>query len=1033
MIPPLKPSNEIERLFMLKRLHFADSSLQPFMQSIVSLSTQLFKVPIAFISAVESDRQCFVSREGLEVTESKRDISICGHVVASDQGLLIPDTRLDPRFADNPFVTAKQNPIIFYAGQPIRLNHEFIIGTLCVVDHQPRELSDAEFAKLGELADMVSSHFELKLQSYQLDKVETLLNNAHQMLLHFDVREHQLLTPLNDYAQQLINHLPPITELADLGRYFLPEQSRVFENQLEQLYSAATDIAHLIVQITLPDQPAVWFDMTLTTERDDLGDLLRVFVHLQNITAQKTQQQGLEQAIARYDSIVEASETGYWEWDMGDHLFWSAECMRMLGFPALTKQLVLDEFKAMIHPDDLPVMFAKVEEAIAARRGFEVVYRIKNHLNGYTWIQGRGRVTQYHADGTPLKMLGTHTNIDQLIKLQQELELKTQQANLGSQAKAQLVANVSHELRTPLNAIIGMSHLLQTTGLNQQQLDYANKIDQASKSLLLIVNELLDFSKLDAGRIVLEQHPYCLMDPFDYVRNIFDYQFQNNKITFQTNIDQLANLWVLGDGLRLQQVLTNLVGNAIKFTEFGQVALMTEITDEDRHYCLTVRVIDSGIGMSPEQVAGLFTPFYQADSSITRRYGGTGLGLTISQAFIKQMGGEIAVNSEPGVGTEFHFTLKLEKTTPSIKSLESLTQLKFDFSHNLVWVVEDNPINQQIMGELFQMQGIKHKLFGSGEQLLDYVHKHALQPPSLILLDQNLTGITGMDTLHKLRQFSDYEQVPIILLSADDMSKQIEYFETSRCRAMLKPFQSQALFTLMAELMKAPLQSENSVPDASSTLNHASPENTALPNLYGFDLEEALVYLGGSKSLLHRLLADYYKNYHQVADRVTDLVDQQQWSKLKQLIHSFKGISDSLGAHLMSEHLKKMDRVLMSKLPDAQMTAALSESFSDCHSACEMSFASLQRFLSDPKTLSYSPSSPTMDLSEIKRKLQLLKHNLQTFDGNSLSLWQELATNLHHHVTDEVFYRIEESINQFEFEQALDLLNQLDLPNDVHV
>ncbi|AHF02166.1 hypothetical protein THIAE_00125 [Thiomicrospira aerophila AL3] len=1025
MIRPSKPANEAERLLALKRLHFEEATMQPFMQSIVALTAQVFNVPIAFISVVESSRQCFVAREGFNLTESDRDISICGHVVASDQALLIPDTREDERFFDNPFVIAKENPIIFYAGQPIRLVNNLVIGTLCIIDHQPRQLSAAEFERLAELAGLVSAHFDLQLQSYQLAKVETLLSHAHQMLFFVDTTDQARLIPLNDYARQLSDQLPETIKLTDLGQYFLPSQQQEFNQQLEQLYNGKLNSAQLNVELSLPDHAPIWFDMAMTTERDEHDQLLRIFVHLQNVTVQKHQQLGLEQTIARYDSIVAASETGYWEWDMEEQLLWSPECMRMLGYPALSKQLQLDEFKAMVHPDDLTIMFEKVDEAIKSNRSFEVVYRLKNHLNSYTWIQGRGRVTQHLPDGTPIRMLGTHTNIDPLIKLQQELEVKTQQAEVSNQAKSQLVANVSHELRTPLNAVIGMCHLLKMTRLNNQQHDYANKIEQAGKSLLMIVNELLDFSKIEADRVQLEQHPFCLFDPFDYVRNIFDYQFNNSAITFNTNIDQLKNMWAIGDGLRLQQVITNLVGNAIKFTELGQISLLVDLTEKDQHYKLSVRVQDTGIGMTASQVDGLFTPFYQADSSTTRRYGGTGLGLAISQAFVKQMGGTIAVNSHPGQGSEFYFNIQLPKCEPLTSPVDAFTQLKFDFSHTQVWVAEDNPINRQIISELFDSERVRHQLFNSGEALLSYAQQQALQPPSLILLDQNLPGLSGLETLAKLRNMVNYATTPIIMLSADSLESELTHLKDRYVSAMLKPFQPQSLFVTIAELVSAPLKS-NAHLNGLNTQNNLKADETEeqhLPEIYGFDLNQALIYLNGSRALLHRLLADYYQNYHQMNTKVTALVNEHKWPELRQLIHSFKGISASLGAYLISEHLMQMDKILTGQYADTELATLLAESFSDCQSACELSFANLKQFLSNPNTSDYTQSYPVLDHTEIVAKLEELKHALQTFDGNSLSLWQELTVNLKPMLPETLFDKIEDSINQFEFEQALELIN----------
>ena len=1042
MIPPAIPANEPYRLFTLKRLHLESPSVLPFLNSIVKLAHDVFDVPVAFVSAVESERQCFIAKIGLEAAESDRKISICGHVVGSGQALCIVDTRLDERFADNPFVTAADKPIIFYAGQPIRLSNDSIIGTLCIVDHQPRTLSPALFERLGEMAGLIAAHFELRLKEAQCDRVENLLTRANQVLMTIDYHQDSRLIALSESAHRLLDALPAMTDLKDLAPFLAEHQQDRYLRQIDQLYTNQVDQVNQSIQITLTDQTYYWFDLTILAERDNQGTLLRAFLHLDDMTAQKKQQQRLEQINQRYATILEATETGSWEWDLSEHIEWSAECMKLLGFKPIQTKLSLQEFKRAIHPDDVEVLFEKVDLAIKQNQSFTVAFRLKNYLNSYTWIQGRGRVTEYHSNGKTAKMVGTHTNIDNLIKLQEDLKFKQLQAELSTQAKSQFIANVSHELRTPLNAILGLSHLLESTGLDKQQQDYLSKIDQASKGLLLIINELLDFTKVDAGKVVLEHTTFALYEPFDYVRNILEHKCKNKKIALVVDIADLKNIWVVGDGLRLQQVLSNLLSNAIKFTDYGEVRLDAKVRkiQQSNQYQLDVKISDSGIGMPDAQLKSLFEPFYQADASTTRRYGGTGLGLTISQAFIKQMGGEICIKSQPGEGSEFSFSITLDAGKSMTIASETDNKLAFDFTTHCVWVVEDNLMNQQIMLELFREQSLTHEMFESGEQLLAYIKHQATRQPSAILLDQNLTGITGLNTLSKLRKLAEYQQVPVVILSASDLSIEVDALADPHLTSMLKPFAPQHLFKEIARLIDAPIRMHSDIIANTST---PTPKTAELPAIEGFNFNDALIYLGGSQELLMRLLADYHQKYHDMGEDITQLILDENWQELKIRLHSFKGISEALGSYAISHRVTKLEKMLLDQqqthhLTDSVFKHQITDAFNDCKTVCQHRFSALGEFLAQRQHANRTSEAQITQTNDdaitnpdgLQQQLMQLKHNLASFDGNSLFLWQELENKLSSLISPEQLDRIDELINLFEFDQALAELNQVNLLNN---
>jgi PAS domain-containing protein len=276
---------------------------------------------------------------------------------------------------------------------------------LCIVDHQPRQLSKRLFEQLGQMAGLIAEHFELRLKEAHCDRVEHLLTHANQVLMLIKQKQNSVLSPLSQSAQTLLSNLPKITDLKQLTPFLPENQQSRYTRQLDQIYNGHADQFHQTIQLTLLNDMVHWFEVTISAERDSSGQLLRIFLHLDDITAQKDQQRHLLQTNQRYETILEATETGYWEWDMGENVEWSAECMKLLGFPRVKTKLSFTEFKEFLHPDDVNILFQSVDDAIKKSHGFSATFRLKNYLNTYTWVHGKGRVTAYHPNGKPAKMM----------------------------------------------------------------------------------------------------------------------------------------------------------------------------------------------------------------------------------------------------------------------------------------------------------------------------------------------------------------------------------------------------------------------------------------------------------------------------------------------------------------------------------------------------------------------------------------------------------------------------------------------------
>ena len=425
-------------------------------------------------------------------------------------------------------------------------------------------------------------------------------------------------------------------------------------------------------------------------------------------------------------------------------------------------------------------------------------------VGALTWHYARGVVTPVRAVSMgftalhrhpdvaqqPLPVPATEDEIAQLVQGYNEhlltlqaqkqasvdLQLARQAAESASRAKSELLANMSHEIRTPMNAILGLIKLMQSTPLDARQKDYLEKTDGAANSLLGLINDILDFSKIEAGKMTLDPRPFSLQRLLDALSVVLAANLRNKPVEIRFEVAPDVPAYLMGDDMRLQQVLINLAGNAIKFTDAGEVVVAVRALSQNAHEAeLAFSVRDTGIGIAPEQQSRIFGHFSQAESSTTRRFGGTGLGLAISKRIVELMGGELNLQSTLGQGSTFTFTVRLPKAEPPREAPSTASTTASDAKPQRlqglrILLVEDNKINQMVADGLLSGEGAKVTLAANGQLGVDAVLNHP-GAFDVVLMDVQMPVMDGYEATRTLRQHPECAQLPIIAMTANAMAE----------------------------------------------------------------------------------------------------------------------------------------------------------------------------------------------------------------------------------------------------------------------
>ncbi|MCF8137527.1 MAG: response regulator [Desulfotignum sp.] len=525
-----------------------------------------------------------------------------------------------------------------------------------------------------------------------------------------------------------------------------------------------------------------------------------------DITEQRQMEIDLKTERSRLEAIITGTRAGTWEWNVqtGEAVF-NERWAEIIGYTLEELNPVsIETWQKFVHPDDLAQSGALLERHFNGKLDYYQAECRMKHRGGYwVWVLDRGRVSTWTDDGRPLMMSGTHLDITESKIAEESLKKARDEADSANRAKSVFLASMSHEIRTPLSAILGFGDILgRDASLSPAQMDKVKTINRSGRHLLKLINDILDMSRIESGRVTIETAGFSLKRLLDNLESMFCLTVESKGLQWALEIpDQMPPL-IAGDEARLRQVLINLVGNAVKFTTSGKITVRVHL-DADKEtpdlFCLTMAVADTGPGIAESDLVHIFDAFQQCQT--TCQIGGTGLGLAISKRLVELMGGQITVNSQEGKGSCFQFSLPVKAAAGSMETQTIPSQIPVGLAPGSdpkrILVVDDLEVNLDLLTSILAVPGFEIRIAKNGEQALEISADWA---PHAVFMDIRMPVMDGYEAIRRLKADEATAGIFIIAITAVVFEEDVEkIYDAGADRFIGKPFKAEEIFHMLGD------------------------------------------------------------------------------------------------------------------------------------------------------------------------------------------------------------------------------------------